>query len=352
MAGTDHSAGRWAHGPLVQLLLLGLVLLAAGIGFAGLRELMRPGNNPFPGFESVVLLIAGFVTVTLLLYVGTIVLRALGLGTRREAMGMPEGSIRALIAMSLILIFAIIGILVFRSGGDGTIETSTGITRDDIRLLRDSGAEILDIDAAGVAPDGTEPVFDVRLRSPMPAAAHDFGLQLMTTVSTLVVAVAGFYFGSRSVSAATRALGGGRASTSVRIASPGSPHFVTDWSAPVDIEVVVEPAFVSVSPQLLGDETGRVDALGGGRYRYVPGAPAGDLVVVTFTAAAPYSASADLRIQRSGTTPDVLETVPDPDLEPAGTGAEDAVLTEVVSGEREDPPPAGGGPLGPAGTGG
>ena len=37
----------------------------------------------------------------------------------------------------------------------------------------------------------------------MTQEAHDFGLQLMTTVSTLVVAVAGFYFGSRAVSQAT-----------------------------------------------------------------------------------------------------------------------------------------------------
>jgi hypothetical protein len=37
----------------------------------------------------------------------------------------------------------------------------------------------------------------------MTQEAHDFGLQLMTTVSTLVVAVAGFYFGSRAVTQAT-----------------------------------------------------------------------------------------------------------------------------------------------------
>jgi hypothetical protein len=35
--------------------------------------------------------------------------------------------------------------------------------------------------------------------------SHDFGLQLMTTVSTLVVAVAGFYFGTKATAQAIRA---------------------------------------------------------------------------------------------------------------------------------------------------
>ena len=46
-------------------------------------------------------------------------------------------------------------------------------------------------------------LYDVATRQVMTQEAHDFGLQLMTTVSTLVVAVAGFYFGSRAVSQAT-----------------------------------------------------------------------------------------------------------------------------------------------------
>ena len=47
------------------------------------------------------------------------------------------------------------------------------------------------------------PLYTITTRTAMSQESHDFGLQLMTTVSTLVVAVAGFYFGSRAVSQAS-----------------------------------------------------------------------------------------------------------------------------------------------------
>ena len=100
-------------------------------------------NGPSKGLEGVVLLVAGFVTVALLLYLGTLILRALDLGAPGEALGMPEGSIRALIAMSLILIFAIIGIQVFAAGSAGTVLESTGLTQVQIDALRADGAIVV-----------------------------------------------------------------------------------------------------------------------------------------------------------------------------------------------------------------
>ena len=100
----------------IAAVLGGAVLVGAAIyGFITLYG----QEGPSKGLEGVVLLVAGFVTVALLLYLGTLVLRALDMGAPGEALGMPEGSIRALIAMSLILIFAIIGIQVFAAGSAG-----------------------------------------------------------------------------------------------------------------------------------------------------------------------------------------------------------------------------------------
>ena len=185
----------------IAAVLGGAVLVGAVIyGFITLYG----KDGPSKGLEGVVMLVAGFVTVALLLYLGTLVLRALDMGAPGEALGMPEGSIRALIAMSLILIFAIIGIQVFAAGSAGSELVSTGLTQLQIDALRADGAIVVSQTLLTPVPaPPAEPLYDVTTRTVMTQEAHDFGLQLMTTVSTLVVAVAGFYFGSRAVSQAT-----------------------------------------------------------------------------------------------------------------------------------------------------
>jgi hypothetical protein len=195
----DRVSGRRVFG--IAAVLGGAVLVGAVIyGFITLYG----QEGPSKGLEGVVLLVAGFVTVALLLYLGTLVLRALDLGAPGEALGMPEGSIRALIAMSLILIFAIIGIQVFAAGSAGAELVSTGLTQLQIDALRADGAIVVSQALQTPVPAApAEPLYNVTTRTVMTQEAHDFGLQLMTTVSTLVVAVAGFYFGSRAVSQAT-----------------------------------------------------------------------------------------------------------------------------------------------------
>ena len=198
-APTQDDTGRL---PWRETLMIFALLATLGLGASVVYWLIGMGpvqDRISEGFEGVVLLIAGFVTVTIFLYLGTIILRGLGMGAPTEALGMPEGSIRALIAMSLILIFAIIGVLVFRAGEGGEPETSSGLTRADIASLRADGSQIISQVQDGPPAEGQEPTFTVRSRPGMSDDSHDFGLQLLSTVATLVVAVAGFYFGSRSV---------------------------------------------------------------------------------------------------------------------------------------------------------
>ena len=189
-----------------RLLAIGVMLGGAVVvGFLIYAFItLNEGKGPSAGLEGVVLLVAGFVTVALLLYLGTLVLRALDMGAPGEALGMPEGSIRALIAMSLILIFAIIGIQVFNAGAVGSDAVSTGLSQAQIDQLRADGALVIAQTLQTPVPEPPAvPLYTVTTRTAMTQEAHDFGLQLMTTVSTLVVAVAGFYFGSRAVSQAT-----------------------------------------------------------------------------------------------------------------------------------------------------
>ena len=82
----------------------------------------------------------------------------MGLLDANQALGLPAGTIRALIALILILLFAIIGVHLFRMVG----------------ALDPAGTNA--VSAEGVA----------------------LAQQLLTTVGTLVVAVSGFYFGTAS----------------------------------------------------------------------------------------------------------------------------------------------------------
>jgi hypothetical protein len=240
----DRVTGRRVFG--IAAVLGGAVLVGAVIyGFITLYG----QEGPSKGLEGVVLLVAGFVTVALLLYLGTLVLRALDMGAPAEALGMPEGSIRALIAMSLILIFAIIGIQVFAAGAAGTELVSTGLTQAQIDALRADGAIVISQTLQTPVPAApAEPLYNVTTRTVMTQEAHDFGLQLMTTVSTLVVAVAGFYFGSRAVSQATTTV-----SEQLRLARTYSRRGVVGTRPEPDVETEEAPG------EVIEDELGTTE---------------------------------------------------------------------------------------------
>ena len=186
-----------------QFVVMSVVILAAAaVAFFALA-LLPERFDQGPGMI-VILLVAGLVALTLLLYLGTIIHRTAGVGTSKGALGMPEGSIRALIALSLVLMFAIIGVTVLYSGmSTGEESVSNGITAaqiDDLENVQIISISVVDPNAS----PGTE-TYTVTARPEISQAGHDFGLQLLTTVSTLVVAVAGFYFGSRAVAQGSEA---------------------------------------------------------------------------------------------------------------------------------------------------
>lgn len=107
--------------------------------------------------------IAGVSALVLVLFIMAAGFTAMKMNDPQQALGLPEGSIRAMIALMLIIIWIIMSVFL---------------------LNVVSGAKA-DSDTARLAQ------------------------QLVTTIGTLVVAVAAFYFGSRSVESATQALAAG-----------------------------------------------------------------------------------------------------------------------------------------------
>ncbi|MDQ0850656.1 putative membrane protein [Arthrobacter sp. B3I9] len=116
---------------------------------------------------------------------------------RPGALGMPGGSVSAVIALLLLLVFAVFSVFFFnqiRAGeGDGFI--SRGVTADALKVLPQD--RIIELNVENPQAEPTARTFAVKL-----AAAHrdsvDLAKNTATLVGTLLSAVAGFYFGGRA----------------------------------------------------------------------------------------------------------------------------------------------------------
>jgi hypothetical protein len=178
---------------VVLLIVVGLVVLVV--------PLLSPAENARAFGPEVTMPIVIVVTVAVmmaLLFAIAAAFSALGLANAQHALGLPEGSIRALIALILIMVFIILDIFMFRIVGQGTEGLIVG---DSIGII-DSLSE-------GTLITNVEPIEGGRVlisvRNPVNADGTRLAQQIVTTVGTLVVAVAGFYFGSSAVSSGVTA---------------------------------------------------------------------------------------------------------------------------------------------------
>ena len=136
---------------IIAFIIIGLVLV---ISF------FTSPQNPRSELVVGLIVVLGVAVLLVLLFIMAAGFAALNLSDNRQAMGLPEGSIRALIALFLIVVWVILSVFLF-----GALQGQSGDT-----------------------------------------ATTRLAQQFFTTMSTLVVAVAAFYFGSRSVASARAAL--------------------------------------------------------------------------------------------------------------------------------------------------
>ena len=164
---------------------------------------LKQGNAYQPEIVLPVVLIVGLISLLAVLTSLVAVYRRFDLLDDKSALGLPAGSIQAVIALSLILIFAIVGVYLTGLSSQTTERTTTGLTRAQVDALPQNTIVRIHLRADGR--------FDVTRAVPTETPQQDdISKQLLTTVSTLVVAVAGFYFGSKSVKEAREAVAGRR----------------------------------------------------------------------------------------------------------------------------------------------
>jgi hypothetical protein len=144
------------------------------------------------------LLILGFVIFIAALTIVVLVFGRLGLATGNYAVGLPEGSIRAFLALSLVLLFFILAVNLFGRLSSTEIRDFRGLTEAERNRL---SGQVL---SAEPRANTTPPVFDGQVLIQRSEESKDLAQQLLATASTLVVAIAAFYFGAQSVSQAWR----------------------------------------------------------------------------------------------------------------------------------------------------
>jgi hypothetical protein len=185
---------------LAALLFVIYLLLRAGPwltnGSVEAREIQLP-----------LLAIAGVVALLASLTLVSLAFSVVGSSDRTQALALPEGSIRAVLALSLVVLFAIISVYLYSSLTAGELEKIENLqeTQKEAFLRMTPGAIAV---AAGSLPAATPgaaatPLYAVYFRDVVGQGAQDFAKQLLVLIGTLVTSVASFYFGAKAASGAS-----------------------------------------------------------------------------------------------------------------------------------------------------
>jgi hypothetical protein len=214
-------------------LLTGLGALVSVGALVGMFWLLT--KLPKDGIGSLALLaIGGVVVLILLLTAVAMIFSILQLTNNTQAMGLPEGSIRAVIALSLIVLFAILSVFLYQGVSTGSRIVNELVPETlRMQLVRDHAAQdvqsVLLKEKDGTprkgGADGKENLYDVSYRGTN-TTADDFAKQMLVLLGTLMTAVTSFYLGAGTATSAAKA--GGDAAN----ASPANSPIVTKVDPP------------------------------------------------------------------------------------------------------------------------
>lgn len=182
----------------LALVVVPTALLMLGLSYDWFDR-MRLVGLPILAIFGIIILFGTLALVAMLF-------QSMGLSDKRWALALPAGSVRAAIALSLIVLFAIISIMLFQSmlGSSFELQGVTKVKRDE--LVSQVPSRVLQVAPAGCAasvPSGAQCAdddlrFDLQLLGATPnTAASDLAKQLLVMVGTLMTAMTSFYFATR-----------------------------------------------------------------------------------------------------------------------------------------------------------
>jgi hypothetical protein len=238
----------------VFLGLAGIILLGAAIyGLYQFAYYLKDAKVNNEGAQALTFLILVGLALIVALMAGLgIVYSFLGVADHRQALALPEGSVRALIAFSLVLIFVCMATFVYK-GAAATRLVEVGqlkrVTAQQITALEknftvavepardDKGALIND----PAQPNGQPvPLFNAVYYAEQGREANEIGKQIFTTLATVFVSVVSFYFGSSTTASAVaagagmKAARGNTSTTNPNANEPTDPNTPRDPNNPQD----------------------------------------------------------------------------------------------------------------------
>ena len=162
------------------------------------------------------LAIAGVVALLGSLALVSISFSLVNMGDKTQALGLPQGSVRAVIALSLVVLFAILTVYLFSSLNTPQQFREVASCMDDgtsaQMLTQQRSGELMTRvpveNAAGTCKGLSGQRYNVLIQQPANPDAIDFAKQLLVLIGTLVTSVASFYFGSKAVGEARDVVAG------------------------------------------------------------------------------------------------------------------------------------------------
>ena len=162
----------------------------------GVIWLIMSTTDTSPEVQLAAVALLGVGLVAYLLYLFAVGYRLLGLADGAQALALPRGSVRALIALFLLFAFIIVSIYAHRQIQNRQM-VMKGLTQAEINRIDGVVVE------KTLSPDQVStntPSFDLVVSQEPNDASVRVAQQLVTILGTLVSAIAAFYFGTRTVS--------------------------------------------------------------------------------------------------------------------------------------------------------
>jgi hypothetical protein len=155
------------------------------------------------------LTLTGAIMAGLALVVGLMILLLLfykitGVEDKTQALGLPSGSVRALIAFCLVLMFVSMGVFLYQGVSAPALgRTASNQTQKDVEYLKAHFDSVIAQPALivdGKPAPADNPLYNVTYY-PTSKDAVDFAKQMFAQLATVFVTVIGFYFGSSTAAA-------------------------------------------------------------------------------------------------------------------------------------------------------